>query len=640
MKLRKIVLLLFLFLGVSFLGTSLGMLTGCGISDVEDPVTEEKPSEPVTEEKPTDSVTEEKPSDSVTEEKPTEKVKYTITFVDKDGNTISEKEYEEGSKPSCSYSVSDTDEWDYTFDGWSTSEDGDVLSKLPDVSDDATYYAIVSKVKQQYTITFDTNGGSEVTEITVDYGSEVEAPEKPSKDGYRFIGWYLDEDLEEAVEWPVVLTSDLELYAAWNETVKVGEYLKALLSSASHSPKSYIPEAMLPGYEENLVTEASVTYDFSKNTNVSNIVYGGFGEQWNMVVSNIEQSQTFHVALTTLDSVISSSVVAFNNWFDKNPSDTANYETKVGEYNVTILFENNVLEYILELESVQVHMVYDIENDIKDVRIQLTDGNALKYTISENSYEFGIRYLGVRRAMFKVEVLEDESIKGSIYEYLGLDGLFSTSSCAEFYINDEYVSVVGNKAGALLGFTGYISELYSVETGKLLSYEVQETSKVATFNTLWFNLDDVSGINSIKLAENPDSLVDGFTGNKNLVYINGSSSVFETTKFGGVNTKTLSRRYDIELRTQYFYAYDSENEKYVEIAVEVPMLFIQEEKYDDLATDIKKENSINVTLNINNSDLSKQLEDYDTIIDTFIEIKDLMSVEDILAFIGEKYTFE
>jgi hypothetical protein len=70
------------------------------------------------------------------------------------------------------------------------------------------------------------------------------------------------------------------------------------------------------------------------------------------------------------------------------------------------------------------------------------------------------------------------------------------------------------------------------------------------------------------------------------------------------------------------------------------MLFIQEEKYDDLATDIKKENSINVTLNINNSDLTKQLEDYDTIIDTFIEIKDLMSVEDILAFIGEKYTFE
>ena len=40
-----------------------------------------------------------------------------------------------------------------------------------------------------YTIAFDTNGGSDIDPITQDYGTQIAAPEAPTREGYTFIGW-------------------------------------------------------------------------------------------------------------------------------------------------------------------------------------------------------------------------------------------------------------------------------------------------------------------------------------------------------------------------------------------------------------------------------------------------------------------
>ena len=153
---------------------------------------------------------------------------------------------------------------------------------------------------------------------------------------------------------------------------------------------------------------------------------------------------------------------------------------------------------------------------------------------------------------------------------------------------------------------------------------------------MWFNLNEISGIDQIKVVNAKNSE----NNNPNTIYINNSDTAFVTKKYGGIGTKMLSRRYDIELRTQYYYYYDVANEKYVEVATKVPMFFVQQEKYEDVVSDVFAENKINIGININNQVLQKIEDDYAKLIDQFIIIKDQMSVQAILDYIGAAYQFD
>ena len=75
----------------------------------------------------------------------------------------------------------------YTFGGWNKA-DGTAWDYASDkVTDNITLYA--KWAANTYTITFDTAGGSEIAPITQEYGTVITAPEAPTREGYTFIGW-------------------------------------------------------------------------------------------------------------------------------------------------------------------------------------------------------------------------------------------------------------------------------------------------------------------------------------------------------------------------------------------------------------------------------------------------------------------
>ena len=75
----------------------------------------------------------------------------------------------------------------YTFGGWNKA-DGTAWDYASDkVTDNITLYA--KWAANTYTITFDNAGGSEIAPITQDYGTVITAPEAPTREGYTFIGW-------------------------------------------------------------------------------------------------------------------------------------------------------------------------------------------------------------------------------------------------------------------------------------------------------------------------------------------------------------------------------------------------------------------------------------------------------------------
>ena len=75
----------------------------------------------------------------------------------------------------------------YTFGGWNKA-DGTAWDYASDkVTDNITLYA--KWAANTYTITFDTVGGSEIAPITQDYGTAITVPADPTREGYAFIGW-------------------------------------------------------------------------------------------------------------------------------------------------------------------------------------------------------------------------------------------------------------------------------------------------------------------------------------------------------------------------------------------------------------------------------------------------------------------
>ncbi len=71
--------------------------------------------------------------------------------------------------------------------------------------------------KTVYTISFNTDGGNEVVSQKIEEGKTVTKPVDPSKEGYEFLGWYLN---GEYFDFKSSVAKDLTLEAKWREVVE------------------------------------------------------------------------------------------------------------------------------------------------------------------------------------------------------------------------------------------------------------------------------------------------------------------------------------------------------------------------------------------------------------------------------------
>ena len=93
----------------------------------------------------------------------------------------------------------------YTFKGW----DKEIPETMP-----AENITVKAQWEiNQYTITFDTNGGSEIAPITQDYGTEITAPDNPTRKGYTFKGW--DKEIPKTMP-----AENITITARWKDTEK------------------------------------------------------------------------------------------------------------------------------------------------------------------------------------------------------------------------------------------------------------------------------------------------------------------------------------------------------------------------------------------------------------------------------------
>lgn len=450
----------------------------------------------------------------------------------------------------------------------------------------------------------------------------------------------------------VITETEAHIKGLLVNTVK--EYVARLTAVETATAYDYLPAAMNPSYSSNVVNASSINYDFTSFTNVSSINQAGYGEQWQMVVENINQSvamaKVFNVAQTALSSAGNAVDIYITNSYAEEMSYTfsgsgysGKFEFKDAKLVFNITLTNSVTVPGFGSVKPVIKMEYDLIKEAKGMFISLGDSYKVKYVITENGYEmattYGLTIAGksASRSSYLSIVKSNGKTTGHIYEYTTYEGSDKIKACADFYVENGYVSVVGNKSSGMTGFDGYINELYSANEGRLLGYEVREELTIAgvtgTYNTLWFNLWDIQGINSVKVTDKTDSNKSGKSTVD--VYLNGSSTLLSPTYNTKLTVKT-SRKYDIEYRTRYYYTYNAETGTYVSNAVQVPMMFIQEgDNYNSFSTDMLKDNGVRASVSLSQTHLNKILSDYDTLIDIFIANKDAMSSEAIIAYLEQ-----
>ena len=135
----------------------------------------------------------------------------------------------------------------YKFVGWTNNPDGNGQIYEPGDTYNVgnalltQFYAKWEKEAENYSVTFDSQGGTFVESQTIESGKKATEPKPdPTKDGYKFIGWYLD---NQKYNFNTAVTKNITLTAKWEKDFSKTKILK------------YTVEHVIEGKEEPEATQ-------------------------------------------------------------------------------------------------------------------------------------------------------------------------------------------------------------------------------------------------------------------------------------------------------------------------------------------------------------------------------------------------
>lgn len=136
---------------------------------------------------------------------------YTVTFNTNGGSTIESQTIKSGK----TINYVEPTKSGYIFSGWYTdTKFENAFDSLAKITDNLTLYA---KWTEEITISFNSNNGSSVNDIKIAKGGSLDTLPTPTKDNYKFEGWYLDSGFNTKVTTSTTFSSSQTLYANWTE---------------------------------------------------------------------------------------------------------------------------------------------------------------------------------------------------------------------------------------------------------------------------------------------------------------------------------------------------------------------------------------------------------------------------------------
>lgn len=225
-----------------------------------------------------------------------------ITF-DSDGG--SPKPPQIGNEGSALVPPTDPTKTGYIFTGWSPS--------LPPVYPDEDFTVTATWEIKETTITFFTDGGTEIASMTGDYGTPVTAPADPEKAGFDFNGWgpelpatFPAEDLTVTAQWTAIV---YYVNMTYNGEVVEGNSLKITVPWL----KMYGRVKVQLGYETNIENPARIEYLSSKPNVIVNqhgkVINQGFFVRSSDITINAYDAEDNLIATSTTNVLFYKTII-------------------------------------------------------------------------------------------------------------------------------------------------------------------------------------------------------------------------------------------------------------------------------------------------------------------------------------------
>lgn len=139
----------------------------------------------------------------------------------------------------------------------------------------------VTIIMPEYTVSFDTDGGTKVKDQIVEFGKTVTKPSNPEKDGYYFVGWYKDSLMLSEFDFSTEIKSDTTVYAKFKARKDIGKAKISVQKKHIYNGKVHKPKVTVKYGSTTLVkgTDYKVKYDSGcKSVGTYKITITGIGK--------------------------------------------------------------------------------------------------------------------------------------------------------------------------------------------------------------------------------------------------------------------------------------------------------------------------------------------------------------------------
>lgn len=278
-----------------------------------------------------------------------------------------------------------------------------IVSSVTFIALAISFLFVLSNTSNNVRITFDSDGGTIISEQIVEKGSKVIKPTDPTKDDYSFIGWFLDNE-----EWSFigyVATDDMTLTAKWElSTFSITYFLYDGINS-DNNPTRFDENTQL-SFESP--TKAGYKFEgWYTNSDYSNGI-----TELNGNTQSIELHAKWSIITYTIEYVLDDGINAEENLLNYTietkytlETPTKNYYTFIGWYTdsdytneIKNLYQNTgdlTLYAKWEMVTYNINYVLNGGDQLMDIisTYKISDGTIMLNNPTTEGYEFGYWYL-------------------------------------------------------------------------------------------------------------------------------------------------------------------------------------------------------------------------------------------------------